>query len=520
MLKKIITFALCGLCALSGAAVAVNTSADKTPIDGYARVAAGDENAETATNAVPTVTDKNAYRDGVVYETKEIGNGFAFSVNALPSPAEIEGNGIGIRLYNGNKIPVKLKLGVSAGDNPDGSDAAVYQTLGSRGKNKNFALYSDGKRTYIESRSGIVEIPAYFDGVLFMPYERFGSEAAPQGYISQFRFGCALCDVASSYVALYEIFDTIITDGADEDGNLDYNACGVRIIKSLGNASELKPQNDVFWGGYSYESGAEAAARRAHDKSVTEISVLQAGEIRTAEYREKWIGDVKILESFDNISADGEITEENAGYIRTGAPATLYAAPFDGGYSLGVKVGDYATEFDGAKFVNVTIPAVNANWRDWSGANGFTMRVKNNGDKFVNMNVEFFGVEPSGAQFRWCMSFIGSRVYALDTNTGEEWSFISGSRLYIPPAFNGWIRIPFTQFRPNGGVAPFSNVLNLDYPVAGLYLTSSIVDNSGAELAFDDIGLYYGDFGAASVFENTVTIRDLLNAHDYKEKYL
>ena len=349
---------------------------------------------------------------------------------------------------------------------------------------------------------------------------RLDAFAAPQGYISQFRFGCALCDVASSYVALYEIFDTVITDGADEDGNLDYNECGVRIIKSLGNASELKPQNDVFWGGYSYESGAEAAARRAHDKSVTEISVLPTDEIRTVEYREKWIGDVKILESFDNISADGEITEENAGYIRTGAPATLYAAPFDGGYSLGVKVGDYATEFDGAKFVNVTIPAVNANWRDWSGANGFTMRVKNNGDKFVNMNVEFFGVEPSGAQFRWCMSFIGSRVYALDTNTGEEWSFISGSRLYIPPAFNGWIRIPFTQFRPNGGVAPFSNVLNLDYPVAGLYLTSSIVDNSGAELVFDDIGLYYGDFGAASAFENTVTIRDLLNAHDYKEKYL
>ncbi len=470
----------------------------------------------TQTADIPDVLPQRQYESGIVYRTFSSGNGFAFSLNSFSAPQKIEGNGIGLRLYNGCGKSVKLKLGIGAGAEPNGSDAVVFQTLSSNGKNKNIAVYDDSKRTFLESRSGIVEIPAYFDGVLYMPYERFGK--TPSGYISNFRFGCALCDVDQSYVVLYELFDAEITEGKEDSGALNYYKYSVKHVKSYAVASEMKREDDIFWGGYSFEQGTEE--KRKFDKSATEISIEDISRIEIAEYQETWIGDVKLLEGFEGISADSNGDSLKSEYVVSGAPARLFPAEFGSDYGLGITLGNYATEYNGANFANLVLAGKTSGWRNWQKARGITLKVKNFQSKFINFNVEFFGVEPTGANFRWCVSFVGSRMYAYDTSTGEEWAFISNTRIYLPPDFEGWIRIPFSQFMPNAGVEAFSNEFNLDYAVSGAYINSSIKDNSDASFAIDNFGLYYADFNPASIFENTKSIKDCLKIKDYKEKYL
>jgi len=466
-----------------------------------------------------SVKNENDYTGAIRYKTSEPGYGFAFSISNLGKVYKVSGNALGVRIKNNTKAVAKIKIGLLTCDNPEGENQLNYMTNTSNGKNQNLAVKVNGRRTFIESRNGIIAIPAYFDGILYMPYTRFANLADLEDkYISNIRFGGALCDNIETDLFLYEAFDANVSEAYDKFDRLSYELYSVTNVQSFGTADTYKKADDVFWGGYSYDLGTPE--KRSFDRSVTTIDYVLTKDINYVTYEETWIGDVKILESFANHSETDNDTSLSKIYSCTGAKHTLSAESIGSYNALGMLIGDWEEDYVNATFSTINVYSIDGNMSDWSQAKGVTLMVKNYEDHMVNMNVEFFGTESDGSVFRWAVNFPGARIYAYDVNTQEEYAFITNTRIFIPAHFEGWIRIPFTQYDPNTGVDPFSWVLELDrYEVDGVYIGSSMKTNSNCMLAFSNLGLYYESFKQESFFESNITsIKDCLEIENYKER--
>lgn len=268
----------------------------------------------------------------------------------------------------------------------------------------------------------------------------------------------------------------------------------------------------------------------------------------------KWIGDVKVLHDFELKGTDYSLEKHGtildftllkptSEQITFSQDAKLYARkmaqvdydnlitlvaeytdldawksnystsgqPFDYSYinngefgkSLKWTYGSYLLEYD-SKLNSYGSLAISVATDDWRGALGMTMWVKNPQNYPVSFNFEFSEAESGGAE-RWNLNSVYyKQIYAYDTNTKEEYAFNTRNVLFLPANFEGWVRIPFSQYDvPSWSMAYewTDGILDLCKPHKQIWITSQFVINDGVTMYFDNLGLYYGDFQVGKLFD-------------------
>lgn len=243
------------------------------------------------------------------------------------------------------------------------------------------------------------------------------------------------------------------------------------------------------------------------------------------EITDKRIGDVKVLEVFGVDNEGYDDTEKDIAietfYSTYGENSYISYDEFsDGTTALKWQIGDYVNEFQNLSggYCGLTIDPNSSsdNWGEWNGAKGITLRVKNAGRTEVSFNVAFQQTATGGTS-SYRMNSVNASVYALDAVTGEEFSFRTGTVsssqsspvIYLPPNFDGWIRIDFSFFEKYSGNGPETPDFNNE--VKALKITSYMLDNSEKEISFGLIGVYYENFTVDWIFgDNSKNIKNCL----------
>lgn len=177
------------------------------------------------------------------------------------------------------------------------------------------------------------------------------------------------------------------------------------------------------------------------------------------------------------------------------------------------KYGIYYEDYDSKlnSYGSLTVPISETNWK---GALGLTIYVKNYQSYPCSFNLEFSEQENGGAE-RWNLNNDFYRmIYCYDVNTGEEYAFHSLNVCELPANFEGWIRIPFSQYEcPPWSVAYTwtDAILDLDKKHTSIFITSQFVKNDSVMMMFDNVGLYYQDFEVGKLFDRSKpSIKDCL----------
>lgn len=283
---------------------------------------------------------------------------------------------------------------------------------------------------------------------------------------------------------------------------------------------------------------------------------------------ESWIGDVRILNSFSYVSNDEFIKEHgtildfssyNTSMITFSPQAKLYAKkmneadyhqllnntgdgsdfsawksnylregqyfnyqPFNNGiYGEGLhwQFGKFYQDFDQSinRYGKLTIkPSID----NWENALGITFWVKNENSRPISFNIEFDEQERKGFE-RWSLQGTKvKRIFVYNLITKEEYGFNTEYDLYLPANFEGWVRIPFSEFEvPEWSLlyGHTDGVLDLNKPHPTLYLTSNFRWNDNVSFKIDNLGIYYEEFEVGKLFDRTLpSIADALKMSGYK----
>ena len=184
------------------------------------------------------------------------------------------------------------------------------------------------------------------------------------------------------------------------------------------------------------------------------------------------------------------------------------------GNALKWEYGSYYDLYDSGlnSYGSLTVP-VSASHSDWTGAKGLTLWMKNPQPYPVSFNLEFSEADDTGAE-RWNLNGTDYRTaYFYDMTTGEEFSAPTLHVLFVPANFEGWIRLPFSQYAcPSWSLAQGHDGIYEDGNLhTNIYITSQFSLNDSVTMYFDNIGLYYDDFNVGMLFGSTLpSIRDCL----------
>ncbi len=291
-------------------------------------------------------------------------------------------------------------------------------------------------------------------------------------------------------------------------------------------------------------------------------------DFTTPTSKETWIGDVRVLNNFSYISNDEfieeygtilDFTKYDISAITFSAQAKLFARkmnvedynrllsdsgdgaefsawksnylregqyfnyqPFDNGiYGEGLhwQFGKFYQDFDQSinRYGKLTINPTTDNWEN---ALGITFWVKNENPRPISFNIEFDEQERKGLE-RWSLQGTRvKRIFVYDLNTKEEYGFNTEYDLYLPANFEGWVRIPFSEFEvPDWSLlyGHTDGVLDLSKPHPTLYLTSNFRWNDNVSFKIDNIGIYYEEFEVGKLFDRTLpSIADVLRMTGYR----
>lgn len=198
--------------------------------------------------------------------------------------------------------------------------------------------------------------------------------------------------------------------------------------------------------------------------------------------------------------------------------------PFDNGiYKQGLKwqYGNYLIDYDSSLNSYGSLN-IKAKISDWQKALGLTIWVKNPQPYPVSFNLEFNETEEGGVE-RWNLNNQYYRkIYAFDTNTQEEFSFHSLTVCVVPAQFEGWLRIPFSEYEVPEWSLAYSwtdGILDFKKPHPNVYITSQFIVNDSVTFYFDNIGLYFEDFQVGKLFDRTKpSIKECLELSKYSTK--
>ena len=363
-------------------------------------------------------------------------------------------------------------------------------------------------------------------GTLYIPYDEFVQIVNET--INGTSYGGAYSKHITQIDRIELSFDTATANsfnrglalGAIADVNVDTETYNVltdfQRLDATEDATEAADVNyaDVRAGQTVYACSSDAFKDdvfRFYAPTYVEVAVRD-------DYADAWIGDVKVLENFDLPSQAAGLNPADKtavlnGFVTAAGNVSALTYSEKEGYAykgMGVwQIGDYGTQYDPSlnAYCNLTFTpnAFADGWSDWTGARGLTLYVENPDSYLRDFNVEFNMQQSDGKLERWNIQTQGQRIYAYDVNTGEEFAFYSSSTIYVPARFSGWLRIPFSCF----GIPSWSytspsygpdGVMDFSDPVVSVMITSLMSRNTGRTLTFDNLGVYYADFGVNSLF--------------------
>lgn len=145
--------------------------------------------------------------------------------------------------------------------------------------------------------------------------------------------------------------------------------------------------------------------------------------------------------------------------------------------------------------------SLNAEQGDAKGARGITYWIKNTSYTQIGFRVEFdsvVSIDGVGNSQRW-QSLPNCRYLLINTVTGEETVCMGKGGVYIPKGFEGYVRIPFSQFaRPNW--VTIGNDFTTDNPIGTAYIIMNSTYHQGDSFLFDSLGFYYTDVEPTTTF--------------------
>lgn len=410
----------------------------------------------------------------------------------LSSPITTTGQSLVIKLFlkDAYSGQANVVFGFNDGTKEHLTKSNLYQTLDATN------IYgSDNK----EVKIGLYEsmfIPTLFYGEIVIPYNRFNNNASA-GNITEFYIDITCSGYSSTWqndnITLY-LFE--ISEMRDNDK--------VPLL-NLNDVVSSNIEHTISQG-----TNKKLTVRKANSE---DMYVLESSMTTRNKTRER-IGDVKIIENFELPSykdAHAELAriERQFRFTFSGQRSVMGFESLNNSDALKYYLD--SQDYDASKnaYAGIHVNFESLDSTDWSGAKGLTVYVKNSESYEVSFAVEFFQFNTTTGRYeQYNLNNSGNKyktVYAYNTKTGEEFSYHTQTFTRIPANFEGWIRIPFSQYdAPEWSLAPdYGNKGVLDFtknPVMKVSITRLFSSNQETTLLIDNIGVYYNDFIAGKSF--------------------
>lgn len=248
--------------------------------------------------------------------------------------------------------------------------------------------------------------------------------------------------------------------------------------------------------------------------NVTETEIFNFGDVDfdALTWSDNKVMDARLATS-DELSKLAEI-EANLGkegfkskYSTSGQAFDFSREKQTYGNALKWEYGSFYDTYDSKlnAYGSLTVP-VDAKHSNFAGAKGLTLWMKNPQPYPVSFNLEFAEADSTGAE-RWNLNGTDYRTaYFYDMITGEEFSAPTLHVLFVPANFEGWIRVPFSQYAcPSWSMGQgHDGIYEEENLHTNIYITSQFAINDSVTMYFDNIGLYYNDFNVGMLFGSTL----------------
>lgn len=428
---------------------------------------------------------------------------------SLSGPFEAFGDSLRLRIYVQSAYYYTLGVKLSFTDSAGG--VFTYACT-----ERDRAALTDevyGQRNAEIRTDGFVEIPVLFNGSVELGNEKLNGGVAPEDISAvtvAFRAACTSPYVPDNWlddhIRAY-LYGIEAVDSSSGEAKTVVDFCAEQTVPAL-----------TCKGG-----SVKGVLRRAADKDMYIAEHAQARELTAC----KTIGDVTIVEDFDEDETLAKLSPglaaEELAYraYGSGQPAERsFVSDGKGGKRLrGFLASEgYDPAYNSYSAIHFVFSRKAA--RDWSAAKGVALYLKNENPYSVSVTPEIFQYNSdTGRLEQYNLNSTGMKyktVYAYDVNTGLESSWHTQTFLRIPANFEGWIRIPFSQYdAPLWSMADaYGNkgVLNTEkYEIVTISLTRLFSSNQETAVEVDDIGFYTSEFQAGKGFaSDKPTIRECL----------
>ena len=398
-----------------------------------------------------------------------------------------------LRLFvkNANEYAVKAKLSFT-----DSQGNGHYISNEKETTLKADPLYGENaEKSVFVGKNGVIDVPYRFYGDIEFPVAAFD-----RGGISQ------KLDVTS--VSL-----TVIASGANATWMTDKASTylfGIYKKNGAGEKEIVCDFTEYSEDSVSHECADATPVLSARKAASSDVALWKS---YTADKTAERCGDMKIVKSFSvesSVSAEEGKTEREKDVYCSGQKSR-YSFVANGEYGDALSYKLDSADYDAGKnsYAGIHFNLGTEDERDWSGAKGVTVFVRNNEDFVVSFGVELFqynSVTNLVEQYNLNSAVNKYKtVYAYDVVTGLEFSLHTQTYIRIPANFSGWLRIPFSQYdAPAWSMAEaYGNKGVLDvnkFKIVKISLTRFFTANQDSELIIDELGVYYNDFTPGGSF--------------------
>ncbi len=231
----------------------------------------------------------------------------------------------------------------------------------------------------------------------------------------------------------------------------------------------------------------------------------------------EWIGDVKILDSLNYGTT--EKLKQNITWD-PGDNVCSYDVLDDG---MKVDIGPYEPGHMYGQYMclgmfNKGVTTDRCDWfyNDESGntvwAKGITMYLKNLSRREIGINLQFDEVGSKSME-RWIVKGYPAMYYAYDVVKDADYILYAKSdQIQIPVGFEGYVRIPFSSYSVpdwchGTGFENTDDILDISKTSGNFFLTSDNVRYEDLSFFIKNVGIYFNETRAGSLFNQENTIK-------------
>ena len=414
----------------------------------------------------------------------------------LDTPIHTTGEALVIRIYlkDAYQGEAPIVFGFNDGEKIHQTKTNLYQTLDAKN------VKGDDTNSVKIGLYEAMFIPTLFYGDIVIPYNRFNNNAS-NGNITEFYIDFTSSDYSSTWqndnVSLYLFKISEMIDGEEN------------LLLDLNNVSSQNIEHSVING-----ENKKMTVRIANEEDMFVLTE----SMNTRNAKSNSFGDVKIIEDFElpsykDTKEELALVERNYRFTFSGQKSVMSFISHKESNALSYYLDSQLYDASKNVYSGIHVNFNSIDSTDWNGAKGLTVYVKNNESYEVSFSVEFFQYNTDTGRYeQYNLNNAGNKyktIYAYDVVKDEEFSYHTQTFARVPANFEGWLRIPFSQYdAPEWSLAPdYGNkgVINFDkYPVMKVSITRLFSANQESTIYIDNIGLYYSDFIVGRSFVSTL----------------